>query len=311
MNTLLLLALAIAPGIFLVYRHSARDIYKKEPWIIVWKSFLWGAATVIPAGMLESSIEIPQPDSLRGMLLENFLVIALTEELCKLAVIRFYAYRTPHFDETMDGIVYGVAVASGFATFENIYYVMEHGMAVGMLRALLSVPTHISQGAVLGYWLAKARFQRVASWQAYGISLGIVVTTHGFFDFVLGFPDAEYFYLSPLPLILLGWLVKRYVKQALAHDAEHIHGLTVTSITAPAATAPAGSLAPSIRNLVYIALRFLSIICYLTAGFLMLGWVSNYLEQGEELWALILPLTPLLLGLYMAAKARKLLVQQG
>lgn len=318
MDTLLLLALSIAPGIFLVYRYFSKDIYKKEPWAVVWKSFFWGAATLIPAGILETSVKISNPESFWGMVIENFLLIALTEELCKFLAIRFYAYRDSHFDEVMDGIVYGVAAASGFATFENIFYVTEHGMAVGMLRAFLSVPSHVFSGAILGYWLAKSRFQNISFWYGCLVALFIVVMSHGFFDFVLSYEKGSYFYLSLIPVLLQGWLVKRYVVQALAYDAAYIHtpetvsaadnpDFSVTADSSHSVAEPINSGAVSFaRNIIHVALKFLAVICFLTAAFLMLGFVLNYMEKGEELWTLTLPLTPLVLGLFLNSKARKM-----
>ncbi len=319
MDTLLLLALSIAPGIFLVYRYFSKDIYKKEPWAVIWKSFFWGAATLIPAGILETSITIPEKDSFLGMILENFLLVALTEELCKLLVIRFYAYRNSHFDEVMDGIVYGVAAASGFATFENIFYVTEHGMAVGMIRAVLSVPLHVFTGAILGYWLAKSKFQNISPWFANLTALSVVVIAHGFFDFVLSYDSGSYFYFSLIPVALLAWLVKRYVKQALAYDVMYIHNQATVAAadnlnvsTSPIdseslATAETSRVEVSFaRNIIHLALKFLAVICFLTAAFLMLGFVLNYMEKGEELWTLTLPLTPLVFGLFLNSKARKM-----
>lgn len=313
MDILLLLVVSITPGIFLVYRYFSKDIYKKEPWAVVWKSFFWGAATLIPAGILETSLKIPNLDSFWGMAVENFLLVALTEELCKFLVIRFYAYRNSYFDETIDGIVYGVAVASGFATFENIFYVTEHGMAVGMIRAVLSVPLHVFTGVILGYWLAKSKFQNISPWSANLTALAIVVMAHGFFDFVLSYDAASYFYLSLIPVALLAWLVKRYVTQALAYDAAYIHNQEAVAATDnldfSSRSTPEKIRAGDVsyfRNIIHVGLSFLAIICFLTASFFMLGFVLTYMEKGEELWTLTIPLIPLLLGMFFVSKARKM-----
>jgi hypothetical protein len=75
MEYLLLFAISIAPGIFLIYRYYSKDIYKKEPWVVIWKSFFWGAATVLPAGLIETSIELPNKDQSASANLEmNFFV---------------------------------------------------------------------------------------------------------------------------------------------------------------------------------------------------------------------------------------------
>ncbi len=323
MEYLLLLALSIAPGVYLVYRYYSKDIYKKEPWVVIWKSFFWGAAMVLPAGLLESSIDLPGKDTLAGMLIENFFIIALTEELCKFIVIRFYSYQTIYFDEVMDGIVYGVAVSSGFATFENIFYVTQHGLAVGMLRAVLSVPSHIFEGAILGYWLAKSRFQNTSLIYGSIVALLIVVIGHGFFDFVLTYNKAEYFYLSLIPVILLGWLVKVYVKDALAHDLKYIHkSESITTVNTISETISLSNETANItyselktevtlpssylQRIIYISLYFLAIICFLTAAFFLIGFVALLQDNKAENWTLVLPLIPFLIGIYFIYRARKL-----
>lgn len=319
MEYLLLFSISITPGIFLIYRYYSKDIYKKEPWVVIWKSFFWGAATVLPAGLIETSIELPNKDTIIGMIIENFFVIALTEEICKYIVIRFYSYKSVHFDEVMDGIVYGVAVSSGFATFENIFYVMQNGLAVGMLRAFLSVPSHIFEGAILGYWLAKSRFQQTSPFFALVFSLLIVVIGHGFFDFVLTYNKSEFFYLSIILVILLGWLVTRYIKNALSHDYHYIHSKElksestnsipkleeITNIPNPETSSQLIESKSKINGLIRISLYFLGIICFLTAAFFMLGFVALYQENKSETWTLILPLVPFLVGLYFIYKARR------
>ncbi|MGQ9701154.1 MAG: PrsW family glutamic-type intramembrane protease [bacterium] len=50
-----------------------------------------------------------------------------------------WIYNQIEFDEVMDGIVYCVASSLGFATVENIIYVLDRGAGTGILRAFLSV----------------------------------------------------------------------------------------------------------------------------------------------------------------------------
>lgn len=320
MTELLLLFLSIMPGLFFIYWYYSKDIYKKEPWIVIWKSFFWGVATVLPAGLLEASIELPGKDTFVGMLIENFLVIAFTEELCKYLAIRFYSYRNIHFDEMMDGIVYGVAVSSGFATFENIFYVMEHGFAVGMVRAVLSVPSHILEGAIIGYWLAKSKFQNVSFIYTSLVSLSIVVLGHGFFDFVLSYKKAEYFYLALIPVLFLGWLLKIYIKSALDYDLKYIHKLEEpnlsndsfleskesTNIYSTHSTMRTASKNSYLSKFISISLYFLSVVCILFATFLLIGFIALLEDGKEEPWTLSIPFVPFLFGLFFVYKARKL-----
>ena len=62
---------------------------------------------------------------------ENFsyAVVGFSEEASKFLGLRFYSYRQKSFDEPLDGIVYSVMVSMGFATLENVMYVMKYAEA--------------------------------------------------------------------------------------------------------------------------------------------------------------------------------------
>ncbi|UCD73575.1 MAG: PrsW family intramembrane metalloprotease, partial [Candidatus Bathyarchaeota archaeon] len=90
------------------------------------------------------------------VLLHYLVVVALVEEAAKFsAVLR--AYRSSEFDEIMDGMVYSATAALGFATVENVFYVLSGGLQTGILRAILSVPGHGLNGSMMGYYLGRAK----------------------------------------------------------------------------------------------------------------------------------------------------------
>ncbi|UCG42114.1 MAG: PrsW family intramembrane metalloprotease [candidate division WOR-3 bacterium] len=62
---------------------------------------------------------------LARLLAGSLLIVGLVEESWKFLVVRLYACRAREFDEPYDGIMCAVVVALGFATLENIYYVVN------------------------------------------------------------------------------------------------------------------------------------------------------------------------------------------
>jgi RsiW-degrading membrane proteinase PrsW (M82 family) len=89
---------------------------------------------------------------------------AIPEETLKVPLIAAITLRSRHFDEPMDGVVYGTAVGLGFAALENIAYVLGAGAgwgSVAIMRSVLSVPLHGAFGAIAGAYLARARFAGV------------------------------------------------------------------------------------------------------------------------------------------------------
>ena len=160
-----LLALAIAPGIAICIFIYLKDKYNKEPLGLLVLNFLMGMVAIIPAVLLQLisgiSLEGLAGKTLVEMAIFAYLVVGLSEEGSKYLMLRLFAYRRRSFDEPFDGIVYAIMVGMGFATLENIGYVLQHGMGTGILRMFLSVPAHATFAVLMGYYLGKAKFDPV------------------------------------------------------------------------------------------------------------------------------------------------------
>jgi RsiW-degrading membrane proteinase PrsW (M82 family) len=111
--------------------------------------------------------------------------VALSEELSKFLVVRYFCYPQKRFDEPLDGIVYSVMVSMGFATIENMNYVFTHGYGTAFVRMFLSVPAHATFGVVMGFFIGKAKFDSAHSFKHLLTGLLIAVLFHGTFDFFI------------------------------------------------------------------------------------------------------------------------------
>ena len=185
-----LILLALAPGIAICLYIFHRDAYNREPKRNLLLAFILGAVMIVPAALIENALGGYTGRSIRGMALMAFVVVALTEELSKFVILRWYALRRPSFDEPLDGIVYSVVISMGFATLENILYVQQYGMATAWLRMFLAVPAHASFGVMMGYYAGMARFSSNdptgPGANAYLVR-GVLLATlfHGLYDFFL------------------------------------------------------------------------------------------------------------------------------
>ena len=146
------LVLAIAPGLFFTWFFYIRDKYEREPKSMISYIFFLGMLSVIPAIVLSMILGLVFPDGggLIQTLLHYLIAVSLVEESVKLLAV-WRAYRSPEFDEVMDGIVYCATAALGFASVENVFYVLSGGVETGILRAILSVPGHGLNGSLMGY----------------------------------------------------------------------------------------------------------------------------------------------------------------
>jgi RsiW-degrading membrane proteinase PrsW (M82 family) len=100
-------------------------------------------------------------------------------------MLRIYAFRQKEFDEPFDGIVYGVVVSLGFAAVENIFYVMDGGVSVGLLRMFTAVPAHASLGVIMGYYFGLAWQHPESAWKYKLRGLISAIALHGAYDFFL------------------------------------------------------------------------------------------------------------------------------
>lgn len=208
-----LLVLAIAPALFILWYVYRKDCYEPEPLGMVVRAFLLGALMVIPAAV----IEYPFPSDL----ITSSVVAPVVEELLKFSVVFFFVYRLPEFNEPVDGIVYAAAAGLGFAALENIFYVLEGGIAVGIFRAVASVPGHMIFSCSWGFALGIARFRPEPARRgiiAAGLAGGILL--HGIFNFSLEYFEAAGLLFILFLLIPVGWwFTRRNIRTAQADPA--------------------------------------------------------------------------------------------
>jgi len=210
-----LAAVAAAPAVFWLWYFYQKDRYEPEPKILILRTFILGILVTIPVAVVE------------GLLPVSDLILAAVaaptiEELGKFLVVRRTVYAVREFDEPMDGVVYAAAAALGFATLENILYILtayltgslEEVLLVYALRAILSVPGHALFSSMWGYGLGRAKFDpsHRGGYIATGLVLAIVL--HGTFNFLLfSSPILALGVFALVPIIW--WVVFRLIDDAL------------------------------------------------------------------------------------------------
>jgi len=120
-----------------------------------------------PAVILELLIE-PLFGNLENMnLLSLFMYvlidIALVEELCKWFMTYKIAYNNKEFNHLYDAIVYCVFVSLGFASLENVLYVLSTGIGTGILRAVTAIPGHTCYAVIMGNYLGLSKIAQTTN----------------------------------------------------------------------------------------------------------------------------------------------------
>lgn len=180
-----------APSVFLLVFFYLKDRYEPEPRGHVALAFAKGALATVPAYAASWALARAVGDewlALGGLPARAFdavVLAAVCEELPKWIAFLFI-YRWNEFDEPLDGVVYGVALALGFATVENILCVVRDGLGTGVLRAVFAVPAHALFGAVMGFYFGRAKFGAAGRARALvAFALVAAVALHGAYDFIL------------------------------------------------------------------------------------------------------------------------------
>ncbi|WP_073195939.1 PrsW family intramembrane metalloprotease [Caloranaerobacter azorensis] len=186
-----LFIIAITPAISIAYAVYLSDRYDREPISLLLKTFIFGALSVIPTIIVERFLaSFNFFTGIPSAIYTAFLVAGFTEEFFKREVVLRFVYNSKHFDEKLDGIVYSIFSALGFATVENVMYVVfrfSYNSYVGLYRGILSVPAHAIFAVTMGYYLSISKFTSSLTEKELNLkkSLFIPIITHGIFDFML------------------------------------------------------------------------------------------------------------------------------
>ena len=226
----MLLFLAVLPSIVLATYIYRKDKIEKEPAPLLWSLFFMGALTIVSAiviGALGDFLfeDIADPNSLAWLAIDNFLLTALVEEGGKYFVLKKRTWKSPEFNYAFDAVVYAVVVSLGFATLENILYVMDSDLETAIMRALLSVPGHAIDGVFMGCFYGMAKRHDVAGNKRgrkknLRRALWVPTLIHGFYDFCLSVEDDGTFIMIffAFEIIVTVWAFRK-VRKLSREDA--------------------------------------------------------------------------------------------
>jgi len=214
-----LLIAATTPVLIVIIYIYLKDKYEKESKRILLYTFLLGAIlsiviTTILYLFFDLFLPLPDDYSIWQQFVKAFFVVALIEEFSKYVIVRYYNQPRKGFNEPFDGIIYAVMVSMGFAAVENLFYVIEGGIEVAILRAITAIPAHSMFAVLMGYFMGKAKFSKNRmKWNLIGLSCAILF--HGTYDFFL--------FINFIPGISIGAFVSLIIGIVLSKKAIKAH----------------------------------------------------------------------------------------
>lgn len=187
--SLALFALAIYLFILFIVK---RDKGQKEPTSALFAAMGFGFLALVGAMVLN---EVLLPTEIIDKVAEGgvgnesvaklFLVaigVGIIEESVKVLPFSFFVYKKRYFNELTDGIIYFGIIGLTFGIVEDIFYSLEFGGGVGVLRILISPYLHASFCILFGWTLIQKKLLNKSWWLVLGGFIA-AVTAHGLFDF--------------------------------------------------------------------------------------------------------------------------------
>ena len=229
MDTNIIIFTALLPVAILLYYIYRKDKNSPEPTKELIKAFLLGILSIplsfcisIPFGVI--GLYNNEVTNIFDSIRLSFFGAAIPEEVAKFFILWMVLRKNPYFDEKMDGIVYAVCVSLGFAAVENIMYLfsnVERFLAVGVTRAIFSVPGHFCFGILMGYYYSLAKFYPQSSKRNKALILIAPILVHGIYDSILFSINVTTTISGILMIVFLVFCVKMW-KYASKRIQEHL-----------------------------------------------------------------------------------------
>ena len=234
---------AISPAILILLYAYKQDFFPEPP-RIVFKTFLFGCATVLAVQLIIPVLDNYSEKNFTGetyYFFVNFIRAAFLEEFFKLVVIIFYCTRKSVFDEPMDGLIYGVAASLGYAAYENIQYVVffndySASFDIALSRAFSAVPAHALNGVVMGFFVSKSIFEKNHNYMYLILAILIPVAMHGSYNYSISSDLIHWqftniiLFVSGLAAIFMFRNLKRKQKAGIIYDKKY-YDITIINFT--------------------------------------------------------------------------------
>lgn len=201
--------IAILPSFIWLFFYLKEDIHP-EPKSWIWVVFILGIAIAPFVLFLETLLrnfitltDLGAPETL----LVIVLVAPLIEEVAKYGIVHLALNKNLILDEPVDGMIYLIVAALGFAGIENVFAVFNYAslapenflaqsIYLTALRFVSAVALHAFASAIAGYFFAKYYF--APKRHVWHILQGLfyAIALHGIYNLLIirmqnGYPNAR------------------------------------------------------------------------------------------------------------------------
>lgn len=216
----LYILLAFIPGLFWIWFFRRFDKAQPEPGKLLFILFLWGILATVPAIALEIGIDFfisySTSQNFLMIIVSALFIVAPIEEYLKYLVVKEKAYLNPAFDEAIDGVIYSVVVALGFASLENVLVVVSTGSSGPLLlRFGTATLMHALTSGIIGYYLGLAKFNQAKEKVLISQGLVIAIILHGLYNIIAATHTSLTLFLLFFLLVVMYIMLTSGIKVAL------------------------------------------------------------------------------------------------
>jgi CRP-like cAMP-binding protein/RsiW-degrading membrane proteinase PrsW (M82 family) len=210
------IALLPVPVFYAIYFRHFIAYYLKEQknpaYLKHLEAFLFGIAIalfiIIASPLINSVIKSS------SLFTEAFIKAAIVEKLGAFIAIYLIQKHYRAFN-ALEAIISGILAGIGFSLVENIFYSINYGESVIMVRTLFSVPLHLTTCGLMGYYigisnLSSTRFERVLNTLK---ALTYPAAVHGLFDFFLLMHGSFSYLIGPM-IIIMVWTLEIFITRS-------------------------------------------------------------------------------------------------
>lgn len=196
-NSALLVTLGLTPSLVWLSFYLKRDCHP-EPKYLLTIAFLTGIIIALPAVLFQWGFLGLK--NMFGLELFSqgtptfFLWSSFVEEFLKFFAIYLVIIRSPEFDEPVDGMIYIITAALGFAAIENIlvmFSIIPDGAGTALntltLRFVGATLLHALASGLMGYFLAMSWFFQEHKKKLIVFGLAIATLFHAAFNMLIAF----------------------------------------------------------------------------------------------------------------------------
>ena len=193
-----IISAGVAPALALMSFFYLKDKIT-EPLPLIIRTFIFGGLLVFTIMFIQYAFE---SDQIGNLFIQSFFVVAFLEEFFKWFIFIYVIYQHTQFNTHYDGIVYAVSISLGFATVENVLYLLVNGIEYAFTRALFPVSSHALFGVIMGFYFGKAKMNPENRAGNIVLALFIPIILHGIYNFILGYVTNWALYVIPFMILL-------------------------------------------------------------------------------------------------------------